>query len=122
MVEQRHKQTCLPSGDNLGMHSERPYTKISRNTQGGGSKMSSTSGKLMFSLLIRRRTCLRLTMYYLTLKKLFRKKDLNNEWVTGKQPVTVSSDASLDSPYTFYFISCKMKGEFEKIILQVSCT
>ena len=34
--------------------------------------------------------------------------------MTGKQPVTVSSDASLDSPYTFYFISCKMKGEFEK--------
>lgn len=99
------------------MHTERPYTKISRKTQGGGSKMSSTSGKLMFSLLIRRkRTCLRLTMYYPTLKTLFRKKYLNNEWVTGKQPVTVSSDASLDSPYAFYFISCKMKGEFEKNI------
>ena len=39
--------------------------------------MSSTSGKLMFSLLIgRRRTCLRLTMYYLTLKKLLEKKTL----------------------------------------------
>ena len=85
--------------------------------------MSSTSGKLMLSLLIRRRrTCLRLTMYYLTLKKLLEKKTFNNERVTGKQRVTVSSDASLDSPYTFYFISCKMKGEFEKIILQVSCT
>lgn len=116
MAEQRHEQTCLPSGDNLGMHSERPYTKISRNTQGGGSKMSSTSGKLMFSLLIRRRTCLRLRMYYLTLNELVRKKDFNNEWVTGKQPVTVSSDASLDSPYTFYFISCKMKGGLEKNI------
>ena len=34
--------------------------------------------------------------------------------MTGKQPVTESSDATLDSPYTFYFISCKMKGEFEK--------
>ena len=34
--------------------------------------------------------------------------------MTGKQPVTVSSDASLDSPYTFYFISCKMKGGLEK--------
>lgn len=48
------------------------------------------------------------------IEKIIRKKDFNNEWVTGKQPVTVSSDASLDSPYTFYFISCKMKGEFEK--------
>ena len=36
--------------------------------------------------------------------------------MTGKQRVTVSSDASLDSPYTFYFISCKMKGEYEKYI------
>ena len=57
----------------------------------------------------------------LDIERISQKKDFNNEWVTGKQPVTVSSDASLDSPYTFYFISCKMKGEFEKKS-QVSCT
>ena len=50
------------------------------------------------------------------IEKIIRKKDFNNEWVTGKQPVTVSSDASLDYSYTFYFNSCKMKGGLEKNI------
>ena len=45
-------QTCLASGETTGEHCERPYTKTSRTMYGGGSKMSSTSGNVMFSFLI----------------------------------------------------------------------
>ena len=50
-VKENIKQTCLASGDIWGIHCERPYTKISRTTNGGGSKISSTSGNVMFSFL-----------------------------------------------------------------------
>ena len=64
--------TCLASGDTIGMQSERPYTKTSRTTYGGGSKMSSTSGNVMFSFLMTNRK-LRLIMHEITLARITKK-------------------------------------------------